>query len=443
MKPGETAVLFDREGPGAVRHWWLTYRLKKTGFTSKGKLQLRVVADERTTIDQPFDPFFCVMCGEDISPIDSLPIQVLPRNGFNSYLPMPFDTNLRMELVNTSGEIVDLWFMADWQRFPDGTHLTPLRLETVYRKETPAELAGNYLMADFSGSGYVVGFAKGLVLHDRTDSWYHTGGDLWLLDGEDDPHLMHGIGSEDVFGFSFGVAEQCAPFVGAPVNRRFKNPDEHEENELVSLYRWFVPDPIRFDTSCLFLFGSRANDTESTVFAYRDPDSEAPQISTISKWNACGPFECATWEQFLQSEFPETDANKGQTFELDFGQYKDKGCLGGWRELESARGFVDLNPAFRAPGTGNIGLLAGNVSAYLEGDFEIETSGPHVLRVGFDDWARIWLNGEHIADARHDNGFEVTKFRALMKTGKNHLRIKLSNFNNTNFRAWVLHLDLA
>ncbi len=28
---GETAVLFDEEGPGCIHHWWLTYGYKREG----------------------------------------------------------------------------------------------------------------------------------------------------------------------------------------------------------------------------------------------------------------------------------------------------------------------------------------------------------------------------------------------------------------------------
>ena len=53
-----------------------------------------------------------------------------------------------------------------------------------------------------------------------------------------------------------------------------------------------------------------------------------------------------------------------------------------------------------------------------------------VLRLGFDDWIKIWLNGKPIDTRQHDEGFQVGEFPITLKKGQNTLTIRLSNFDN-------------
>ena len=34
---------------------------------------------------------------------------------------------------------------------------------------------------------------------------YHTGGQVWMIDGESDPHVMRGINEEDDFAFGWAI----------------------------------------------------------------------------------------------------------------------------------------------------------------------------------------------------------------------------------------------
>ena len=218
VAPGETAVLFDEEGPGCIYHWWLTYGYKREGDTRDPihDLQLRLYCDgeDDPIVDLPIARFFAILFEHDIYPIDSAAIKILPKNALNCYLPIPFKS-LRLEITNNSDRAIPLWFMADWASY-DNTELTSLRLHVTHRGEYPAQSLGSMLMADYSGSGFIAGMVKGVVVRDRADSWYHTGGDLWLLDGESDPHALRGIGGEDIFNMSFGIWKAQTDWVGAP-----------------------------------------------------------------------------------------------------------------------------------------------------------------------------------------------------------------------------------
>ena len=61
-----------------------------------------------------------------------------------------------------------------------------------------------------------------------------------------------------------------------------------------------------------------------------------------------------------------------------------------------------------------------------------------MLRLGFDDWMKIWLNGIPVATLRHDNGFEASEVPVTLDKGDNTLVVRLSNANNIEWRCWAL-----
>src|SRR5947208_10589079 len=95
----ETATLADVEGPGIIRHIWLT-----TDRGSLRRLILRMYWDTEPapSVEVPLGDFFCNGWGE-LALIDSDLIVVAPAGGLNSYWPMPFHRHARVTLENRCG----------------------------------------------------------------------------------------------------------------------------------------------------------------------------------------------------------------------------------------------------------------------------------------------------------------------------------------------------
>ncbi len=60
-----------------------------------------------------------------------------------------------------------------------------------------------------------------------------------------------------------------------------------------------------------------------------------------------------------------------------------------------------------------------------------------MLRLGFDDWMRIWVNDTLITTLRHGDGFAVSEIPVTLSRGDNRLPLKLSNFDNVEWRCWA------
>ena len=100
VKPGETFLMADIEGPGAIQSMWMTLG----GGTSYRNMILRIYWDgqEQPSVECPVADFFAsaFTSYQVFAPITSLPVCVNPGNAFNCYWPMPFRKRARITIEN-------------------------------------------------------------------------------------------------------------------------------------------------------------------------------------------------------------------------------------------------------------------------------------------------------------------------------------------------------
>ena len=262
--------------------------------------------------------------------------------------------------------------------------------------------------------------------HDHRDMIWHTGGDTWLIDGETVPHVLRGIGSEDVFGHSFGMYPDMSDWAGAP-HVVGLNADCSE----VVAYRFFGADSVTFNSSLSLRFGTRANDMESVLYFYKASGRDAPAVETPDQWTLSGPFDCQTFGDFDRTEFPEAPEE----------QWPAEWEWGG-RRLSAVKTapeltWIDFTRWFRRDASGNTGTQPADVAAYAETVLLEESDRQVTLQLGFDDWMKVWVNDEPVATMRHDKGFATSEVRVRLRRGENRLRLKLSNFDNVEWRCWA------
>ena len=106
-----------------------------------------------------------------------------------------------------------------------------------------------------------------------------------MIDGETDPHVIRGYNEEDDFGLCFGYHEVMTRWIGCTYLRYGS---EYDQDGVV--YRFFGTDPVRFDSSLLLRCGCRADDTETVVYYYRVPESQAHPVTFARIMGNCGTF---------------------------------------------------------------------------------------------------------------------------------------------------------
>lgn len=265
VKAGESVTLMDVDGPGMIRHIWMTVtdRTSSTGPNVLRNLILEFYWDgeETPSVQCPIGDFFC--CGHaQACRVNSMPVVVVPNRGFNCYFSMPFE-HARIVLRNDHNEDVPAFFYqidyTEYDSLPAGT----MRFHAQWRRERVTEPARDYVVLDgVHGRGAYIGtYLAFTALESR---WWGEGEVKMYIDGDDQYPTWCSTGAEDYFGGAWSFAdfdehgrmhEQtfCAPYVGFPFySQRLASHRESaywDVNTPVTrgLYRWHIPDPIYFE----------------------------------------------------------------------------------------------------------------------------------------------------------------------------------------------------
>jgi hypothetical protein len=236
LAPGETVVLADIEGPGVINHIWIT--LRESGLRD---CVIRFFWDDEETpsVESPIADFFANAHGLRYN-VNSIPVNVNPSGGFNSYWQMPFRRRARIEVENQHwNEIRGFFYQFDYS-------LTDVPAEAAYfhaqwrRSITTRENPKHVILDGVEGQGHYIGTALGWT--QMSDGWWGEGEVKFFIDGDGKYPTICGTGTEDYFGGAWCFGETySAPYLGYPLWTQ-------EEGDVPKhgLYRWHVLDAIRF-----------------------------------------------------------------------------------------------------------------------------------------------------------------------------------------------------
>jgi hypothetical protein len=248
VAPGERVVLADIEGPGIVRHLWLT--VPRARPERMRALVLEVRYDHRTepSVAAPVLDFFGLPHGRLVAYSSALTTAQEGR-GLNAYLPLPFRHHIEISFTNHSDRETLLYYQVDYTLQPDLPEELGY-LHVAFRRENPTVQRQDFVVSEgLRGPGRFVGCSVGVRVIDDGD-WYGEGEVKVYRDGDTDLPTICGTGLEDYVGTAWGMGQHHAPYAGAPL---LCSP--HGETaagmgtqpDFVSFYRWHLPDPIMFE----------------------------------------------------------------------------------------------------------------------------------------------------------------------------------------------------
>jgi len=239
---GERVVLADIEGPGTIRHVWMTFPPAEPEVMRAKVIEVFYDGAEEPSVSVPAVDFFGVPWGRPVHLSTAL-TAINEGRGFNSYLPMAFRRSARIELVNAADRAAYLYFQIDYTLEPD---LPPAAgyLHAAFRRENPTQLRRDFVIVDgLRGPGRFVGCVVGVRVLDG-GQWYGEGEVKVYLDGDTDLPTICGTGLEDYVGSAWGMGVHQTLYAGAPLEVR--DPEGGPNPDFVGFYRWHVPDPIMF-----------------------------------------------------------------------------------------------------------------------------------------------------------------------------------------------------
>ena len=243
---GETASIADVDGPGEIRHVWITVPdSTDAGDTVLRDLTLRAYWDGESdpSVEVPLGDFFASGHAARAR-VDSHPVVVAPDGGLNCYWSMPFREGARITVENEhGGEIPMFFYQIDYVERDVSEEEAYFHAQ--WRRENTVTRGEDYTILDgVEGEGQYVGTYLAWTALEH--SWWGEGEVKFYLDGDEAFPTICGTGTEDYVGGAWcfaGAETYSTPYLGYPYF------DDGEEWDVPKhgLYRWHVPDPIRFD----------------------------------------------------------------------------------------------------------------------------------------------------------------------------------------------------
>ncbi|MHC4443971.1 MAG: glycoside hydrolase family 172 protein [Planctomycetota bacterium] len=299
VKPGQTVTLMDIAGCGVIRHIWVTPSDRSPVALRNLIIRMYWDGSEVPSVEVPFGDFFGSAHGRAVHVVSHYTTMTMGK-GFNCFFPMPFATRARITVQNDMPPdyrpLKMLFFQIDFElrkSLPSNIG----RFHAQFRRQNPTVEKQDYVILDnVEGPGFFAGCVIGARM--LKPYWWGEGEMKFYMDGDSDYPTICGTGTEDYF---------CSAWCGARGMQLYQTPHfgctlENKpglfKDDLVSMYRWHVKDPVYFrktfkaamqQIGCKKGSGyfERSDDWSSAAFWYQfKPISKMPPLPDRSARSA-------------------------------------------------------------------------------------------------------------------------------------------------------------
>ncbi len=255
---GETFVMADVKGEGAIQQIWLT----PAGTWRFAILRIYWDGETEPSVECPVGDFFACGWGQ-YAQISSLPICVNPGSAFNCYWEMPFRKGFKMTIENigakprpneapTTNQFT-VYYQVNYTLtdVPDDAAY----FHAQFRRVNPLPYKDVYTILDgVKGWGHYVGTYMAWGVHNN--GWWGEGELKFFMDGDSQFPTIAYTGTEDYFCGSYDFDakapdgtiqyhEFTTPYAGLP--QVIRGDGHYQIMQRFGLYRWHIMDPVRFE----------------------------------------------------------------------------------------------------------------------------------------------------------------------------------------------------
>jgi hypothetical protein len=267
IAPGERKVIFDQKGAGIItKIWSANSLLHKVNDRRKVKLEMFWDNAEKPAVSVPFTDFFGIGLG--LMRTFECELFAAPEGrSHNSFIPMPYRTAARIEIVNESDNIIMFYYKIDFlkvEKFADDV----LYFHSYWHRDIATKRGVDFeILPKVEGIGRYLGTNIGVV-GDTTyqGTWFGEGEVKVYLDGDTDYPTLVGTGTEDYIGTGWGQNEYANQIQGSIVSDK--------RNDIYAFYRYHTIDPVYFHEDCKVTLQQIGNSVRNRLRKMREDGAE-------------------------------------------------------------------------------------------------------------------------------------------------------------------------
>lgn len=238
---GKQQVLAEVKGQGGtVRRIWIGMRTRTPEMLRGVKIEMFWDGANEPAVSAPVGDFFCQGLGR-MAAFENEFFSSPEARTFNSTVPMPFRTGMKIVLANESGkDMPDVFYDVDYtvgDRHPDNM----LYFHAHWRRENPTTLAKDFeILPKVKGRGRYLGAVISVIPDTARygKTWWGEGEVKAYVDGDTTHPTLAGTGTEDYVGSGFYIGKYACRYFGCPI--------ADDAQYRFSFYRLHVPDPVWF-----------------------------------------------------------------------------------------------------------------------------------------------------------------------------------------------------
>jgi hypothetical protein len=242
IRAGQSLVLAAIQGSGVIRRIWITVGERTPVMLRSLRLEMFWDDAKKPAVSVPLGDFFGAALGQTVAFENALFSSPEARS-FNTIVPMPFRRSARLVLTNQSAsDLTRVFYDVDYTLGPPSPDM--LYFHAYWRRERPTSLGQDFsVLPSITGRGRYLGTVVGVQTGAAYgETWWGEGEMKIVLNAGAAQETLVGTGTEDYIGTGWGQGAYTHRYQGSPLadgkTRRW------------TFYRWHVPDPIFFDTSC-------------------------------------------------------------------------------------------------------------------------------------------------------------------------------------------------
>lgn len=272
IKPGETRVIGEIEGPGIIKHMWMTIAHNEYYHLKKIIIRMYWDGEENPSVEVPIGDFYGLGLGKYVL-YETEYTSVGSQRALNSYFQMPFKKSAKITITSECNTPINaFYYNIDWEKhksIPEDA----LYFHAQYRQETPTDGwsndwkrnsdkhinthqnedgSGNYVIMEAEGKGHFLGVTHSII--QNQGDWWGEGDEMIYIDGAKEAQIK-GTGAEDYYlgawcyggcginPFGNALPEFAYKQYGNPVN------GGDDRGAQWTVYRFHGESPVTFEKS--------------------------------------------------------------------------------------------------------------------------------------------------------------------------------------------------